>query len=107
MPIRVDEYWINEENRPVPIFSTIYRHIERKESDPWLFDVLYWYFQAEGVRNRKDSGRCSRNSKGWPYKHIFGPFVKVLLVFFKPFSFIFPFFSFCLILHYVDIELCI
>ena len=33
------------------------------------------------MRNRKDSGRCSRNSKGWPYKHIFGPFVKVYLVF--------------------------
>ena len=90
VPLRVDEYWVNEEGTAVPVLSTVYSHIYEEALSPWLFDVLYWYsFEVFRFNHRKDSGRCSRNSKGWPYKLIFGPFVKVLLVFFKPFHFIF------------------
>ncbi|KAK8821742.1 hypothetical protein WA556_002189 [Blastocystis sp. ATCC 50177/Nand II] len=67
LPSRVHEFYIDENNKPNPVFSTVYNSITEGPQDPSLFDVEKYI----------ESGKCSRNGKGWPYQLIFGPFVRV------------------------------
>lgn len=40
VPYGVNEYWIDEENKPIPVFSVVYTIVSEETPDSSLFDVL-------------------------------------------------------------------
>ena len=73
----MDEFYIDEKNVPQPVFSTVYQSYDLNPIDPKKFDVLSLYsLFVWCVIDRKENNKCIRNSKGWPYQYILGPFVK-------------------------------
>ncbi|KAK8790334.1 hypothetical protein WA588_000493, partial [Blastocystis sp. NMH] len=61
-PVRIDEYDVVGQ-KAKPVFSTVYTTVS-SAVDASVFDVTALI----------QSGKCTRNSKGWPYHLIFGPF---------------------------------
>ena len=39
VPSRIHEFYIDEDNKPNPVFSTVYNSITEGHQDPSLFDV--------------------------------------------------------------------
>ena len=79
-PYRLDEYYIAGEADAKPVFSTVYQSILPSIKDPSVFDVKSLLRFVYGMSYSVDSGKCTRNNKGWPYQQIFGPFVRALSV---------------------------
>ena len=40
VPYGVNEYWIDQENKPIPVFSVVYTIVSEETPDSSLFDVL-------------------------------------------------------------------
>lgn len=62
-----------------PVFSTVYTTVS-SAVDASLFDVTALFLFMSFLISRIQSGKCTRNSKGWPYHLIFGPFVRFCVV---------------------------
>lgn len=62
-----------------PVFSTVYTTVS-SAVDASVFDVTALFLFMSFLISRIQSGKCTRNSKGWPYHLIFGPFVRFCVV---------------------------
>ena len=62
-----------------PVFSTVYTTVS-SAVDASVFDVTALFLFMSLLISRIQSGKCTRNSKGWPYHLIFGPFVRFCVV---------------------------
>lgn len=40
VPMRSDEFYIDEKNHPEPVFSIVYESVDYNPIDPSIFDVL-------------------------------------------------------------------